>query len=111
MNKKTVRIEYKNAEGVLVGTEDMELTEYTTMKKLALQRVIGDVEKLIYTMNGNLPRAQWGEETMKQFSAIRRQLLDVAGDVGRIPEQMTCACERPKENSVQKFWKDMLGAQ
>lgn len=111
MSKKNVRIEYKNAEGILVGSEDMDLTEYAMMKKLALQRVIGDVEKLIYTMNGNLPRAQWSEETMKQFSAIRRQLLDVAGDVGRIPEQMTCECERPKESGIQRFWKDMLGAQ
>lgn len=111
MKKKTVRIEYKNAEGELVATEDMELTEYVTTRKLALQRMIGDVEKLIYTMNGNLPRAQWSEEVMKQFSSIRRQLLDAAGDVGRISEMMTCECERPKENSVQRFWKDMLGAQ
>lgn len=111
MKKKTVRIEYKNAEGVLVGTENMDLTEYTTMKKLAVQRVIGDVEKLIYTMNGNLPRVQWSEEVMKQFSSIRRQLLDAAGDVGRIPEMMTCECEQRKENSVQRFWTQMLGAQ
>lgn len=109
--KKTVKIEYKNPEGVLVGTEEMELGEYVTTKKLALQRVIGDVERLIYTMNGNLPRAQWGEEVTKQFAAIRRQLLDAAGDVGRIPEMMTCECEQRKENSVQKFWGQVFGAQ
>lgn len=106
--KKTVRIEYKNTEGVLVGTEDMELGEYTAVKKLALQRVIGDVEKLIYTMNGNQPRAQWGEEITKQFAAIRRQLLDVAGDIGRIPEQMTCECEARKDNGIQKFWEQIF---
>lgn len=104
-----IHIEYKNEDGVIVDTEDMDLNEYVEMKKLALQRVIGDVERLIYSMNGNKPRALWGEETTRQFSAIRRQLLDCAGDISRMPSQIICVTDNREEN-IQSFWNRVFGS-
>lgn len=100
--KREVRLKYHDKNGQVIREENMSLEEYTGWLKGGLQRMIGNVEQLIYSMNGNKPREEWDADTIKQFGMIRRQLLDIAGDVGRIPEVLN---EKPtKEEQEKAFW-------
>lgn len=58
------------------------------MLKLDLFRLISDVEDLVYVMNGYRPRAEWTDESWARFNAIRHKMLDKAGDIGRLHENL-----------------------
>lgn len=66
------------------------------------------MERLIYTMNGNTAREEWDAETIRQYGVIRRQLLDVAGDIGRLPEDVHEHVPTPEEQR-QAFWDKLFG--
>lgn len=85
----------------------MPLEEYAVLLRNNLQRIIGDVERLIYTLNGNRPREEWEPEVTRQYSLIRRQLLDTAGDIGRLPEDVHV--HKPTvEEEKQAFWNKVF---
>lgn len=52
-----------------------------------IQRVITDVESLVYQLTG-MSREQWDDETWGIFTRIRHKLLDKAGEIGRLPENL-----------------------
>lgn len=49
--------------------------------------MISDVEAMIYEWMG-LPREHWDDETWTAFTAIRHKLLDKAGEITRLPENL-----------------------
>lgn len=49
--------------------------------------MITDVESLVYQLTGK-PREQWDDETWSTFTRIRHKLLDKAGEIGRLPENI-----------------------
>lgn len=95
MSKYYVDVTYRNED--MKPTQQMVYTlkEYCDMLQLDLFRLIGDVEDLVYVMNGYLPRSKWTDESWARFNAIRHKMLDKAGDIGRLPE--TIREDLPKE--------------
>ena len=83
-----VRVTYKDHELRPTYTRTYELQDYTAMLRADLLRLVTDVENLCYIANGNKPKEEWDEETKMNFSRIKHKLLDKAGDIGRLPENI-----------------------
>ena len=84
-----VRVVYRNKNMEQTYSRVYSLTEYTEMLRADLLRLVTDVEDLCYAVNQNKPKEEWSDETFAGFSKIKHKLLDKAGDIGRIPENLT----------------------
>jgi len=102
-NEIGVRVVYRDKERRPTYTKMYTLAEYTEMLRTDLMRVITDVEDLCYTVNGNKTKEDWTDETFSAFSRIKHKLLDKAGDVGRIPENLCEITKEPLSNFVARM--------
>lgn len=84
-----VRVVYRNRNMEPTYSKVYSLNEYTDMLRADLMRLVTDVEDLCYAANKNKPKEEWSDETFAAFSKIKHKLLDKAGDIGRIPENLT----------------------
>lgn len=80
-----VQVEYRNAKMELISRQVYDLTDYTSMLKADLLRLITDVEDLCFEVNGNRPKEEWSDESWSAFCKIKHKLLDKAGEIGRLP--------------------------
>jgi len=46
------------------------------------------VEDMVYRANDNKPKTEWSGELWEDFCRIKHKLLDKAGDIGRLPENV-----------------------
>ena len=83
-----VRVTYRNKDMEPRYSKVYTLKEYTEELRGDLQRLVTDVENLCYAANGNKAREEWSDETFAMFSRIKHKLLDKAGDIGRLPENL-----------------------
>lgn len=77
------------------------LCEYTESLCSDLQHIISDVEDLCYAANQNKAREEWSDETFSAFCKIKHKLLDKAGEIRRIPENLTV--KEPLSNYVARI--------
>lgn len=77
------------------------------MIRADLLRVITDVEDLVYLLNDNKPKNEWNDESWAAFCRIKHKLLDKAGDVGRLPDNMFHIPER-ENGSLSEFVSNVL---
>ena len=89
-----VRVVYRGVDRKPTYTKLYTLNEYTDMLRADLLRIITDVEDLCYAANGNAPKEDWSDETFTGFNKIKHKILDKAGDIGRLPDNL---CEYEKE--------------
>lgn len=101
-----MRIVYKNKELKPISKCEYSLEDYSDMLSMDLKRIITDVEDLIYTMNGNKPKDEWDENALCAFGKIKHKLLDKAGEVARLPENIFDA-ENDKD-SISSFWNELF---
>ena len=52
-------------------------------------RLVTDIEDVIYRSNDNKPRADWPDDVWQAYCRIRHKILDMAGDIGRLPDNIT----------------------
>lgn len=97
-----VRVVYRNRNMESTYTKTYSLEQYTEMLKIDLQRIVSDVESLCYAANGNKEKEEWSDETFSAFNLIKHKLLDKAGDVGRIPENIMEIRTEPMSNFVAR---------
>lgn len=83
-----VKVEYKNREMQPVFVQDCTLCEYTDMLRVDLMRLISDVENVLYIANSGVDKRDWPDEQMRAFLRIKHKLLDKAGEIGRLPENI-----------------------
>lgn len=83
-----VKVVYRNAQLEPVQEKTFRLDDYTALLKMDLMRVINDVEELGYLANGGAAKEDWSDRTWALFTKIKHKLLDKAGDVGRLPENI-----------------------
>lgn len=76
------------------------------MVRADLLRLITDVEDLVYQANGNKPKDEWTDESWAAFCRIKHKLLDKAGDIGRLPDNLFEYTE--KEKSLSEFVASVL---
>lgn len=98
-----VRVTYRDKARRPTCTKLYSLAEYTDMLRQDLLKVITDVEDLCYEVNENRPKEDWTDETFAGFNRIKHKLLDKAGDVGRIPENLCEITKEPLSNFVARM--------
>ena len=58
------------------------------MLRADLLRLVTDVEDLAYIACDNNDKSEWPDEIWAAFCKIKHKLLDKAGDIGRLPENI-----------------------
>ena len=96
-----IRVTYRNRDMEPTYSKVYTINEYTEMLRADLLRLVTDVEELCYAANNNKPKEEWTDETFAAFSKIKHKLLDKAGDIGRIPENLTV--KEPLNNFVARI--------
>lgn len=61
---------------------------------------------MVYQANGNKPKEEWSDESWSTFCRIKHKLLDKAGDIGRLPENIFEYDE--KDKSLSEFVASVL---
>lgn len=90
MHEPKVHIVYRNAKLVPVADEVYSLTEYVGMVRNDLLRLISDVEDLAYVATGGTVKAEWDDSVWSKFCLIKHKLLDKAGEMERLPQNLIC---------------------
>ena len=88
MDDLKVKVVYRDRNLNPTSEQVYPLRDYADMLRLDLMRVVSDVEDLVYMVNGNKPKDEWSDETWILFQKIRHKLLDKAGAIGRLPDDM-----------------------
>lgn len=83
-----VKVTYRNRALEDVYTKTYSIEEYTDMLRADLLRLVTDIEDLCYTVNGGKPKEEWTDDTFVAFTKIKHKLLDKAGDIGRMPDNL-----------------------
>lgn len=58
------------------------------MLRADLLRLVTDVEDLAYLACDNRDKSEWPDDIWAAFCKIKHKLLDKAGDIGRLPENI-----------------------
>lgn len=98
-----VRITYRDKDLRPTYTKTYTLAEYACTMRSDLQGLVGDVETLGYIANGNKPKEEWSDESFAIFSRIKHKLLDKAGEIGRLPSNMTLRTCEPLSNYMARL--------
>lgn len=96
-----VKVTYRNKNMQPTYSKAYSLREYTEMLRTDLQKIVTDVENLCYAANDNKSKEEWSDETFSGFCLIKHKLLDKAGDIGRIPDNIVV--KEPLSNFVAKL--------
>lgn len=83
-----VQITYRNENLETVCERDYSLEEYLSILRLDLLRIIMDVEDFGYALTSGKPKEMWSQEAQGVFGKIRHKILDKAGEIERLPQNM-----------------------
>ena len=86
--KMGVRVVYCNANAEPVCEKHYDLKTYLDYMRNDLLRLITDVEDVVYQANGNAAKDEWPDAVWLGFSKIKHKILDKAGDIGRLCENI-----------------------
>lgn len=88
-NNLGVKVTYRNARLEPVSTQLYSIQDYADMLRNDLLKVITDIEDVLYTATGNKVKDEWPDEVWGEFTRIKHKILDKAGDIGRLPDNLT----------------------
>ena len=94
-----VKVVYRNRDLSPTTPKIYTLRGYTELLRADLMRLVTDVEDLCYEANGNKDKEEWSDATFDSFNKIKHKLLDKAGDIGRLPDNLA---ELP-DTSITQF--------
>lgn len=83
-----VKVVYRNEKQEPVYDKTYGLRDYTDMLRADLLRLVTDVEDLAYLACDNKDKSEWPDDIWAAFCKIKHKLLDKAGDIGRLPENI-----------------------
>lgn len=83
-----VQVTYYNEQLEPQYRKTYQLSEYTDMLRIDLLRLITDVEDMVYALNENKPKSEWTNESWAAFCKVKHKLLDKAGDISRLPDNI-----------------------
>ena len=86
--KLSVHITHRNSKLQPVADELFTLDEYTALVGNDILRMISDVEDIIYSASGGRQRDEWSDEVWGKFSRLKHKMLDEAGAIRRLPENL-----------------------
>lgn len=88
-----VNLEYRNRDMDIVSQKECDLSDYTELLKSGLVRLILDAEDLVYKATDGQSKVEWEDEVSSAFYRLRHKLLDMAGEIGRIPQNLLVEIE------------------
>lgn len=103
-----VRVEYKNRDMKTWSVREYELRDYTDMLRLDLMRLIGDVEDMCEAATGTPYKEDWSNTVMERFLHIKHRLLDKAGEIGRLPDNLIVDDELPVRGGIECMMQDLM---
>lgn len=83
-----VNLEYRDREMNIVSQKECGLEDYAELLKNGIVRLILDVEDLTYKATDGQSKTEWDDEVSSSFYRLRHKLLDMAGEIGRIPQNL-----------------------
>lgn len=86
--KYGVRVVYYNAKMQPVCEKHYDLKTYLDLMRNDLLRLITDVEDVIYRSNDSASKDEWSDAVWLGFNKIKHKLLDKAGDIERLTENI-----------------------
>ena len=98
-----IRVTYKDKDLRPIYTKTYSLGQYTDMIRADILRLITDVENLCYDQNSGNDKSKWPEATLEDFNKIKHKMLDKAGDIGRIPENIIIRTNEPLSEYVARM--------
>lgn len=102
-----VKITYKDRNLNPVSECNYSFGDYVETLRLDLLKLITDIEDIIYLTNGNTPKSSWGEAEIAMFNKIKHKILDKAGEIQRLPENLYTPT---REEAVSlSFWENIFG--
>ncbi len=88
LNDYTVAIIMKNKDMESISERTYSLASYCKEQKNNLSRLINDVEEAFTAMNNGKDKSEWSEDTVNRFMFIRRNILNSANNIGRLPSNI-----------------------
>lgn len=86
--KYGVRVVYCNSKMQPVCEKHYDLKTYLDLLRNEMLRLITDVEDVIYQSNDNAAKDDWPDAVWLGFSKIKHKILDKAGDIGRLADNI-----------------------
>lgn len=83
-----VKVVYRNVQMDPVYEKTYTLEEYCEMLRGDLLRLITDVEDMAYEANGGKQKEEWTDSTWEAFCKIKHKILDKAGDISRLSDNL-----------------------
>lgn len=103
-----VRVEYKNRDMKTWSVREYELRDYTDMIRLDLLRLIGDVEDACEAATGKTSKEDWPDAVMEAFLHIKHKLLDKAGEIGRLPDNIIIDDDETVLGGLELMMADLM---
>lgn len=88
-NRLRVQLQYRNKDLDIVSERECSLNDYSALLKNGVIRLILDAEDLAYRATGGKSKEQWPPDVMSSFMRLRHKLLDMAGEIERLPGNLT----------------------
>lgn len=98
-----VKVTYRDKDLQPTYTRTYSLQEYAEAIRSDLQSLVGDVETLGYIANNNKSKEEWSDESFSVFTRIKHKLLDKAGEIGRLPINMTMRTSEPLSDYMARL--------
>lgn len=83
-----VKVTYRNEKLEAVLERSYTLRDYAGMIRADLLRLITDIEDAFYRLNDNKPKESWSDDSWTSFCRIKHKLLDKAGEIERLPNNI-----------------------
>lgn len=96
-----INVIYRNKRMEPVYEYNCPLSDYAEGLSIDIKRIVSDVEDLVYLANGNKPKEEWSEGELIAFNKIRAKLLDKAGEISRIQDNIQ---DKEQEKAPSTFW-------
>lgn len=88
LNDYTVTITIKNKDMESVSERTYSLASYCKEMKNNLARIINDVETVLDVLHDGRGKEEWNPDALQRFTVIRRNLLNAANNIERLPGNM-----------------------
>ena len=102
MNLK-VKVAYRNRKLETVQECEYDLKDYLDVLSMDMKRLISDVEDIAYTANNGASKETWSEEETLAFNKVKHKLLDKAGELSRLYENLYDE-EKEAKDKPSSFW-------
>jgi len=83
-----ITIQYRDSKMNVVAEKTYDLESYVDMLRQSILKTITDVEDIVDDAGDYNNRVDWPDNIWMQFVKIKHRLLDVSGELHRLPKKI-----------------------